>query len=208
MEMIKEIFGENLVCVADYGKSDVQEVIVLNKLDSQVLNDSRIPLQNYFKKTKKFPLLLTKEELTDGMDVFPLDFLNIKLNHKILFGEDVFSDLKFDKKHIRRQLEFEFRSKLINLRQSYMVVKSNKELKLIVENSIPTLLPMLNGLLFLKGKNVPEDIGEILDITGKEYGIDISALKRIKESSDREGAVRELVDLLSQLGQILDGMKV
>ncbi|MBT6044490.1 hypothetical protein HOG54_00355 [Candidatus Woesearchaeota archaeon] len=208
MEMIKEIFGENLVCVADYGKSDVQEVIVLNKLDSQVLNDSRIPLQNYFKKTKKFPLLLTKEELTEGMDVFPLDFLNIKLNHKVLFGEDVFSDLKFDKKHIRRQLEFEFRSKLINLRQSYMVVKSNKELKLIVENSIPTLLPMLNGLLFLKGKNVPEDIGEILDITGKEYGIDISALKRIKESSDREGAVRELVDLLSQLGQILDGMKV
>ena len=208
MEMIKEIFGENLVCVADYGKGDMQEVIVLNKLDSQVLNDSKIPLQNYFKKTKKFPLLLTKEELTDGMDVFPLDFLNIKLNHKILFGEDVFSDLKFDKKHIRRQLEFEFRSKLINLRQSYMVVKSNKELKLIVENSIPTLLPMLNGLLFLKGKNVPEDIGEILDITGKEYGIDISALKRIKESSDREGAVRELVDLLSQLGQILDGMKV
>ena len=208
MEMIKEIFGENLVCVAHYGKSDVQEVIVLNKLDSQVLNDSKIPLQNYFKKTKKFPLLLTKEELTEGMDVFPLDFLNIKLNHKVLFGEDVFSDLKFDKKHIRRQLEFEFRSKLINLRQSYMVVKSNKELKLIVENSIPTLLPMLNGLLFLKGKNVPEDIGEILDITGKEYGIDISALKRIKESSDREGAVRELVDLLSQLGQILDGMKV
>ena len=211
MEMtkeIQEIFGENLVCVADYGKGDMQEVIVLNKLDSQVLNDSKIPLQNYFKKTKKFPLLLTKEELTEGMDVFPLDFLNIKLNHKVLFGEDVFSDLKFDKKHIRRQLEFEFRSKLINLRQSYMVVKSNKELKLIVENSIPTLLPMLNGLLFLKGKNVPEDIGEILDITGKEYGIDISALKRIKESSDREGAVRELVDLLSQLGQILDGMKV
>ncbi|MBT3865839.1 hypothetical protein HOF78_01910 [Candidatus Woesearchaeota archaeon] len=211
MEMtkeIQEIFGENLVCVADYGKGDMQEVIVLNKLDSQVLNDSKIPLQNYFKKTKKFPLLLTKEELTDGMDVFPLDFLNIKLNHKILFGEDVFSDLKFDKKHIRRQLEFEFRSKLINLRQSYMVVKSNKELKLIVENSIPTLLPMLNGLLFLKGKSVPEDIEEILNITEKEYGINISALKRIKESSDREGAVRELVDLLSQLGQILDGMKV
>lgn len=210
MDEIKELFGENLVCIAEYGKDNVQEVIVLKELNSKVLNDSKAKLQNYFKKTKKFPLLLTKEELTDGMDVFPLDFLNIKLNHKILFGEDVFKDLKFDKKHIRRQLEFEFRSKLINLRQSYMVVKSDKELRLIVEKSIPTLLPMLNGLLFLKGKDVPEDIGEILNLTEKEYGIKIFALKKIKESidSDREGAVRELVDLLSELGQILDGMKV
>ena len=207
---IQKIFGGNLVCVAEYGKDGMQYVIVLDKLNAEVLNDSKKLLQNYFKKTKKFPLLLTKEELTDGMDVFPLEFLNIKLNHKILFGKDIFEKLKFEKKHIRRELEYEFRSKLINLRQSYMVVKSDKEIKLIGESAIPTLLPMLNGMLFLKGVEVPEDIDEILDITEKEYGVNVSTLKKIKESkgSDKEESVRELVDLLSELGHILDEMKV
>ncbi len=207
---IQKIFGGNLVCVAEYGKDGMQYVIVLDKLNAEVLNDSKKLLQNYFKKTKKFPLLLTKEELTDGMDVFPLEFLNIKLNHKILFGKDIFEKLKFEKKHIRRELEYEFRSKLINLRQSYMVVKSDKEIKLIGESAIPTLLPMLNGMLFLKDVEVPEDIDEILDITEKEYGVNVSTLKKIKESkgSDKEESVRELVDLLSELGHILDEMKV
>ena len=207
---IQKIFGGNLVYVAEYGKEDMQYVIVLDKLNSEVLNDSKKLLQTCFKKIKKFPLLLTREELTEGMDVFPLEFLNMKLNHKTLFGENIFEKLKFDKKHIRRELEYEFRSKLVNLRQSYMVVKSDKELKLILESAIPTLLPMLNGMLFLKDIEVPESIGEIINITEKEYDINVSTLKKIKESKylDREEAVKELVDLLSKLGNILDKMKV
>lgn len=207
---VQKIFGGNLSCIAEFGKEDNQIVIILDKIDSHTLNTSKKQLQDCFKKTKKFPLLLTKEELTDGMDVFPLDFLNMKLNHKILFGEDILNNLKFDKKHIRRQLEFEFRSKLINLRQSYLVVKSNKELKLIIESSIPTLLPMLNGLLFLKGKKVPDNIEDIFNLTEKEYDINISTLREIKRLGhfDKDDAVNKLVDLLSQLSHILDEMKV
>ena len=213
MDMITEvqkIFGGNLACIVEFGKEDSQIVIILDEIDSHTLNSSKKSLQDYFKKIKKFPLLLTKEELRDGMDVFPLDFLNMKLNHNMLFGEDVLNNLKFDKKHIRRQLEFEFRSKLINLRQSYMVVKSNKELKLIIESSIPTLLPMLNGLLFLKGKDVPDSIEDIFKLTEKEYKVNISALSEIKKNGhlDKEEAVKKLVDLLSKLSHILDEMKV
>ncbi|MDP3917208.1 MAG: hypothetical protein Q8Q42_02875 [Nanoarchaeota archaeon] len=206
---IQKIFGANLVCVAEYGK-DQQYVIVLEKITAQTLNESKSLLQNYFKKIKKFPLLLTHEELKDGLDVFPLEFLNIKLNHKILYGKDIFKNLKFEEKHVRRELEYEFRSKLISLRQSYLVVKSDKELKLIVEKSIPTLLPMLNGLLFLKNKTIPDNITEILDVTEKEYGVNISILKKIRDFgySNREEVIRELVDLLSKLGEILNSMKV
>ena len=207
---IQKIFGGNLVCIAEFGKEDSQIVIILDQIDSHTLNSAKKNLQDCFKKTKKFPLLLTKEELMDGMDVFPLDFLNMKLNHKILFGEDILNNLKFDKKHIRRQLEFEFRSKLINLRQSYLVVKSNKELKLIIESSIPTLLPMLNGLLFLKGKKVPNNLEDIFNLTEKEYKLNISALSEIKRNGhlDKEEAIKKLVDLLSKLSHILDEMNV
>jgi len=207
---IQKIFGGNLLCVAEYGVGDVQYVIIVDKIDTATLNTSKKALQNHFKKIKKFPLILTKEELNDGLDVFPLEFLNMKLNHKILFGNDIFDKLKFDKKNVRRELEYEFRSKLINLRQSYLIIKSDKELGVIVNSSIPTLLPMLNGMLFLRDIKVPSDINEILELTGKEYGINISALKRLKEfgHSNREESVKELVDLLGRLGEMFDEMKL
>ena len=91
-----------------------------------------------------------------------------------------------------------------------MVVKSNKELKLIIESSIPTLLPMLNGLLFLKGKKVPNNLEDIFNLTEKEYKLNISALSEIKRNGhlDKEEAIKKLVDLLSKLSHILDEMNV
>lgn len=210
IQNLKETLKENLITIAEYGKQEKQHLIVLEKLDSTILKNIKPIIRNYHKKTKKFPLLLTKKELTDGLDVFPLEFLNIKLNHNILHGEDVFKELNFAKRHIRRELEFEFRSKLINLRQGYLEVNTNKELKLITQKAIPTLLPILNGLLFLKNLEIPESLNEILNLISKEYKVNMSILKDLDQhkEEDLERIIKELIVLLSTLGEILDEMKV
>ena len=151
---LKEVLGENLATIAEYGKFEKQHLLVLEKLDSDVLKNVKPIIKAYHAKTKKYPLLLTKEELRDGLDVFPLEFLNIKLNHRILHGNDMFNDLKFDKKHVRRELEFEFRSKLINLRQGYLEAESKKELKLIGEKAIPTMMPIGNHVVGRSGQMI------------------------------------------------------
>ena len=153
---------------------------------------------------------MTIEEIKDGVDVFPLEFLNIKLNHNIIYGKDIFESLSFDKDNIRRELEFEFRSKLINLRQGYLESVSDKELKIIVDKAIPTLLPILNGLLYLKNVKIPEPLDKILDNVAKEYKINVAVLKKLnnKEKIDLEEAVKELMILLSSVGELLDEMEV
>lgn len=207
IQNLKEKLKSNLLTIAEYGKEEKQHVIILEKLDSEILKDIKPIIKDYFNKTKKFPLLLTKEELTDGLDVFPLEFLNIKLNHKILDGQDLFKDLNFEKKHIRRELEFEFRSKLINLRQGYLEVNSKKELKIIVEKAIPTLLPILHGLLFVKGIEIKGSLDEIINLVEENYKTDLSILKKL-DNKDLENSIKELIVLLSTLGEILDEMKL
>jgi len=209
IEKLKEILKSNLITIAEYGKQDKQHLIVLEKLDSNILKNVKPILKKHYQKTKKFPLLLTKEELTDGLDVFPLEFLNIKLNHRILHGEDLFKDLNFEKKYIRRELEFEFRSKLINLRQGYLEVTSNKELKKILEKAVPTLLPILNGLLFVKNIEIPESLNDILELVSEKYKVNTEILKKLQnDKEDPEHSIKELIILLSTLGEILDEMKV
>ena len=208
IENLKKILKENLLTVLEYGKKEKNHLIILEKLNANILNEIKQEIINYHKKTKKYPLLLTKEELTDGLDVFPLEFLNIKLDHKILFGGGILKNLEFEKRFIRRELEFEFRSKLINLRQGYLEVESKKQFKLIIGKAIPTLLPILNGLLFLKDIDIPESLDERLDFISKEYKVDLSVLKNLENLTDEEKSIKDLITLLSELGKTLDKMDV
>ena len=207
---VKEVFGKILETITEYGKKDLQYLIVVNKLNSDLLKKVRPFVRKFYGKYKKVPLILTIEEIKDGLDVFPLEFLNIKLNHNIIYGKDIFESLSFDKDNIRRELEFEFRSKLINLRQGYLESVSDKELKIIVDKAIPTLLPILNVLLYLKNVKIPESLDNILDKITKEYKINIDVLKKLnsKEKIDLEETVKELIILLSSLGEILDEVEV
>ncbi len=198
---IQEKLGSNLITIATYGKDNERKVVVVNNLDATTLKQ----LKPIF--TSKKPLILTKEELTDGNDVFPLDFLNIKLNHHITFGEDTFNNLNFEKTHIRRQLEFEFRSKLINLRQGYLEIDSKKEKAKLIDKALPTLLPILNGLLFLKDVAIPASLDEILSLVSEHYKVNVDILKNVK-SQEYEEVVSKLITLLSELGETLDEMKV
>ncbi|MDP6642131.1 MAG: hypothetical protein QGF74_02005 [Candidatus Nanoarchaeia archaeon] len=208
IQNLKKILKENLITVAEYGKKDKTHLIILEKLDASILNEVKQEIKTYHKKTKKYPLLLTKEELTDGLDVFPLEFLNIKLNHKILYGGGILKNLKFEKKFVRRELEFEFRSKLINLRQGYLEVENKKQYKIIIEKAIPTLLPILNGLLFLKDVDIPESQDEIFNLVSEKYKVDISILKNLETLTNEEESIKDLINLLSELGETLDEMNI
>ena len=119
-QLIKEMkdeIGDNLVSVVKFGSEGEPNnlLLVLNRLDFDVLNDIKPVVIKHRKKGFVVPLLFTKEELFDGADVFPLEFLDIKQPHKTVYGEEIIDKIKLNKKHVRRQLEFEFRSKLIDI---------------------------------------------------------------------------------------------
>lgn len=204
---IKEILGENLVTLAEYHSGDEKNLLAIcNTLDFDVLQK--------LKQLKEIPFIFTKEELIDGMDVFPIEFLNIKQHHKILYGEDLLENIAISKENLRYQLEFEFRSKLIHLRRQYLLSRG-KDIENLILSAIPTLVPIIGGLIYLKDLRY-SDTQDMFRVVSDGYGIDVQVLKEIydirrkkaKFKKDKEQYIKDLIRVLSGIEEIVDEFKV
>jgi hypothetical protein len=209
IEKLTDILGSNLVALVQYHTGDETRLLaVCNHIDFTTLQS--------IKPLKEVPLVMTKEELTDGVDVFPIEFLNIKQHYEVLHGEDCLADITISKKHLRRQLEFEFRSKLIHLREEYLQYKG-KDLEHLVLAAVPTLMPILGALIHLKDlRNDRTDAEELFGIVADGYGIDTRVLEDIYEirhktakmSKDKEQYIEHIIRILSDIGEIIDELEV
>ena len=209
IEKLTDILGSNLVALVQYHTGDETRLLaVCNHIDFTTLQS--------IKPLKEVPLVMTKEELTDGIDVFPIEFLNIKQNYEVLHGEDCLADITISKIHLRHQLEFEFRSKLIHLREEYLKFKG-KDLEHLILAAVPTLMPILGAMIHLKDlRNDWTDAEELFRIVSDGYGIDIHVLEDIyairhktaKMSKDKEQYIEHIIKILSDIGEIIDEFEV
>ena len=205
IEQLREILGKNLVLIAKYNTGDViSTLVVCNNLDFDTLKK--------LKQVKEIPLVFTREELANGADVFPIEFLNIKQHHSMLFGEDILKDIVISKPNLRRQLEFEFRSKLIHLREQYLHFKG-KDIENLILSAVPTLSPIIGGLMYLGDM---EDKEDMVGFVSKKYGVDLHILEEIQDirkrkakfKNDKEQYIKDLINILHNIGKIIDEYKV
>ncbi len=204
---IKGLLGENLVTLAEYYTGDETHLLAIcGTLDFDELQKLR--------QIKEIPFVFTKEELTDGADVFPIEYLNIRQHHRILYGDDILNGIEISKENLRSQLEFEFRSKLIHLRRQYLESRG-RHLEALILSAVPTLLPIIGGLIYLKDLQYA-DTQEMFKVVSEAYGIDLQVLKEIHDirlgkarlRKDKEQYIRELVRVLTAIGEIIDHFKV
>lgn len=218
MDIITELerdLGKNLVCIIEYSLTEKQHAAVVEELGFGVLTTIQESVKKLAKKNV-YPLFVTTEELADGRDVFPLEFLNMKVTGKVLYGTDVFSKLTFDAEHVRRELESEFRTKLITLRQCYLEACGNrKELAILVGKAIPTLAPVCYGMLYLKDVEPPQDVDGLLSAISRAYEVNIDVLSLLSKTEvgklsrkDLESMVKDLVKFLTEFGEVFDEMKI
>lgn len=209
---IKNLNESNLISVVRFGSEGQPNniLLVMDKLDFDNLQKIKPIIIKYRKKTNVVPLIFTKEELFSGADVFPLEFLDIKYPHEVLHGEDIVDKIKFDKSHVRRQLEFELRSKMIHLRENYIWIKKDKELKGLLVSAIPSVMPLFYGLLFLKDINPPTELDELFSTVSKAYSLNLDILQKIKTEKNKfsEEQAKELMKLLRILTDIVDKNEV
>jgi hypothetical protein len=203
IEEIKRVLGENLVTLTEYNNGDETRCLVIcNNLDFKTLND--------LKNVDIIPMVFTKDEIKNAVDVFPVEFLNIKRHHKMLYGEDIFKDIDVSKEKLRHQLEFEFRSKLIHLRQSY--IKSNvDDLEDLILNAVPTLAPIIGALMYIKGVETKYDPDLVKVMIGIDTRVimDIHKIRtgKAKFEGDKSKYVERLINILTQVGDIVDKME-
>lgn len=211
------ITGSALTDDFDPKKSDVNSVFVLDEMDLKFL-EILAPLgKKYGKKRIAAPLIMTPEYIKDSLDVFPLEFLNIKLLHKTIFGEDLFQDLKIDPSDLRLQCERELKVRLIGLRQGYLSCSGDR--KILTDmfiDSFSGYIPLFRGIIVLLGKEPPLTNHDVLTALEEVSGINTRVFRTVlKEKKQKTKLSMEQLNTIfedyytamEKLGDITDDIK-
>jgi len=140
----------------DAGHSDLNILILTHTLDRETLAQAAPLLIWWLETGNPQPLLFTLEEFRQSTDAFPIEIFDIQASHRLLHGESPLDGLSVDPAHHRAQLEHELRSKLLRLRQKAIpVLKDQKALLRLMEESVTTFLLLLRHALLLKSLEPP-----------------------------------------------------
>ncbi|MBN2244109.1 MAG: hypothetical protein JW793_15595 [Acidobacteria bacterium] len=160
--------------------SDVNSIVVLEKMDMQFL-EFLAPLgKKYGKKKVAAPLIMTPAYIASSLDVFPIEFLNFKRVHSTVYGEDILGNLEIKRMDLRNQCERELKTKLIWLRQGYLSAQGDR--KLLTEGfvrSITGYIPLFRGLIALGGEEPPVPQYEVIQALGRVAGVSTDVFSRI-----------------------------
>ena len=164
----KNIFKEDLLSIILYGsaargdyvpgKSDINFLIILSEDGIQNLDKAQELSKKWWKFKVSVPLFLTESYIKTSLDTFPLEFFNMKLNYKVLWGKDVFQEIEIKPGDLRHQLEREIKGKLLHLRQSYFNFYIDKRhVSILIPASVKTFMAFFPAVLHIQGEEIPED---------------------------------------------------
>ncbi len=136
---VRDAVGGNLKSAILYGSaaagdyvpehSDVNLLFVLGETSFGAIAALAPVVEWWGKQKHHAPLLMTAEELRRGADVFSIEFLDMRENYRVLWGEDLLKGLEIPMKFHRAQVEYELREKTILLRQRLLVLAKDEGAK-------------------------------------------------------------------------------
>ncbi len=160
--------------------SDVNSVIVLREMDIKFLELLSLLGKKYGRQKVAAPLIMTPEYIKTSLDVFPIEFLNFKLIHATVSGEDILENLEIDRMDLRRQCERELKVKLVSLRQGY--ISSLGDRIILTEGlakHITGYMPLFRGIIILLGKQPPESQNDVIQVLSKAANMNTDVFTRI-----------------------------
>ncbi len=211
VETLHKIYADDLISVVLYGSaahdasqdhySDFNVMIVLRQTSLAALAPAASLLQKWMKRGNPVPLVIHQVHLLTSCDVFPIEFLDMKERHRVLFGTDLLAGLEIKKDHLRLQCENEIKAKLIALRSYYLrVYPDKKKLKEFLLRSSSAFFAIFRGLLRLQGSAVPPLRPDILAQLQKSTGIEFTVFQKILEVRDgkRKLVKDEVITMLEE----------
>ena len=155
------------------GKSDINLLVVLTVAGMDKLSHALDMIKGWKKRHVAVPLTMTKPFIESSLDSYPIEFLNMKNSHILIFGENVLENLNFQPADLRLQIERELKGKLILLRQGYLEAEGKaRQLKQLIGNSFTAFISIFNALLYLKHDAAPRERRETIKELGKIFAID------------------------------------
>jgi len=197
--------------------SDVNSLFVLKNMDIQFLKMLAPLGKKYGKNRIAAPLIMTPEYIKTSLDVFPIEFLNFKLIHATVFGEDILKDIEINRMDLRQQTERELKVKLIWLRQSYISSAGDgKALTQNLVNSISGYIPLFRGIIVLLGKEPPIKWADVIRALNEASGINTDTFAKVLQGKHEKirlpveglnAIFEDYYSVVERLGKIIDAIK-
>jgi len=223
VDQIRALFGPQLVCVALYGsaagadfvpgRSNLNFVVVAERLTFAHLKALHPYMPRWRKLGVATPLLLDRRFLERGRDVFPMEFHDIKAQHRVLYGEELFTALAIDGRHLRYQAEHEVRGKLLRLRALYAEVGAQrKRLEALMLDSVKTFLIVMRNLIRLRGGQGHPGYVQTLDQFEAHFAVHFPTMRRLVGvklggkhwAADIDETFRDYIEEVERLVELVD----
>ncbi len=187
IEDLQTTHGNNLACIVLYGsaaagdhielKSDYNLLIALHRITPEDLRQAQAPMREWQRLGHPLPVYFTVEELSDAVDVFPIEFHQMANARVVLFGNDPLRSVTVSKEEMRHQAEYELRSKLIQLRRLYIPASvSIEQLCDLMSESLASFAALFRAVLVLHGAEAPvakpdtvRETAELLKLDGAPF---------------------------------------
>jgi hypothetical protein len=127
-----------------------------------------------------------------------VEFIDIKDNSRVIFGEAVFDSISIDLKNLRLEIEHELRSKLIRMRQMYLASGGDRgKIKILLIRSLSGFTALLKGIIRLYGKKAPVLKREVIAAAPQELALKADVFNEIMEIKEGKKKVSaEAADIL------------
>jgi hypothetical protein len=187
---LKATHGSNLVSVILYGSvaagdtaaagSDLNVLVVLDKITPKDLRNAQSCMREWTRYGHPIPVYFTADEIATAADVFPIEFNQMERARRVLFGRDVLKDLTISNAFLRHQTEYELRSRLLQLRRSYIPASASVAgLAQLMADSLASFSAIFRALLLLKKVEPPVGKHAIIALAIQEFGLDGKPFEKI-----------------------------
>jgi len=185
-----EAHGADLISVILYGsvihadgeprRSDVQLMVVMRALPAVQLARSAPVMRWWMEAGFPRAAYFTESELANALDVFPIDFTQMRRAYRVLYGRDVLETAEISRAHIRLLVEYELRGKLVRLRGLYLSTAGDSRRTLqLMTDSVVSFVQFLRPILELHGETAPVGRRETVHQIAKKLQIDMSPFERV-----------------------------
>ncbi len=180
------LFGRVLDTSFDVNHQAIRNVLVVEKVELDLLRRIGEAGTRWGRLGVTAPLVMTPTYISQSLDTFSLEMLDIHMRHKTVFGADPFVDLSFEDDHVRLQCERELKTVLIGMRQGLLASTGNKRLLGSVETDVGEgLLRTLRGLLWLRGKKERIETPVVLDEVERLFDQKLPGIRKALDPKER-----------------------
>ncbi|MFQ8626866.1 MAG: hypothetical protein ACLSA2_10675 [Candidatus Gastranaerophilaceae bacterium] len=165
------------------------------------------------KSEKSLPVGYDKRWWYSSFDVYAIEYSDMKDNYKLIYGEDLVNTVNINKYYLRLQCEAELKSLLLKYKNNFLMnIRSDREMKKVLDKVIKTLLVIFRAVLRLHDCNVPYRAVDIIDSVSNYLSFNkivLNKLAKVKyegESCNKQELLfienQLLIDIQSLLKQV------